>query len=59
MTDELKLDINDGIALITLNRPEAMNTFNTAIREGLGEIYRQCDEDDTVRVLVLTGAGTR
>ena len=57
MNDDLTLDIQDSIGLITLNRPEALNTFNAAIREGLGEAYRRCDEDDAVRVIVLTGAG--
>jgi enoyl-CoA hydratase/carnithine racemase len=57
MNEDLKLDIRDGIGLITLNRAEALNTFNAAIREGLSEAYRQCDEDDAVRVIVLTGAG--
>ena len=57
MNEDLKLDIHEGIGLITLNRPEALNTFNAAIKEGLGEAYRRCDEDDAVRVIVLTGAG--
>jgi enoyl-CoA hydratase/carnithine racemase len=54
---DLKLEISEGIGLITLNRPDEMNTFNTGILEGLGEAYRRCDEDDGVRVVVLTGAG--
>jgi enoyl-CoA hydratase/carnithine racemase len=57
VNEDLKLDISEGIGLITLNRPEALNTFNAAIKEGLGEAYRRCDEDDAVRVVVLTGAG--
>lgn len=57
VNEDLKLHVNDGIGLITLNRPEALNTFNAAIREGLGQAYRRCDEDDAVRVVVVTGAG--
>lgn len=57
VNEDLKLEIDQGIGLITLNRPEALNTFNAAIREGLGEAYRRCDEEDAVRVIVLTGAG--
>lgn len=57
MNEDLKLEIDQGIGLITLNRPEALNTFNAAIRLGLGEAYRRCDEDDAVRVIVVTGAG--
>lgn len=57
MNQELLLEINDGVALITLNRPEAYNTLSAAIIEGLGEAYHRCDEDDAVRVVVVTGAG--
>ena len=57
MNKDLTLEVNDGIGLITFNRAEALNTFNAAIQEGLGEAYRLCDEDDAVRVIVLTGAG--
>ncbi|MEZ5572062.1 MAG: enoyl-CoA hydratase-related protein [Halioglobus sp.] len=57
MNEELKLDIADGLALITLNRPDMLNSMTSAIIEGLGAAYRQCDEDDQVRVVVVTGAG--
>ncbi|MCB1690305.1 MAG: enoyl-CoA hydratase/isomerase family protein [Halioglobus sp.] len=57
MNEELKLEITDGIAVITLNRPDAYNTMTNAIIEGLGEAYRRCDEDDDIRVAVITGAG--
>jgi enoyl-CoA hydratase/carnithine racemase len=57
MNDELKLAITDGIAVITLNRPETYNSLSSTIIEGLGSAYRRCDEDDDVRVVVVTGAG--
>ena len=57
MNEELKFEVSDGIALITLNRPEAYNTMSPAIMDGLGEAYRRCDEDDAIRVAVVTGAG--
>ncbi len=47
----------EGVALITLNRPEAMNTFTGRMGVELGHAYRRCDEDDSVRAVVLTGAG--
>ena len=49
---------SDGVALLTLNRPQAMNALS---RELLGELARAIDElaaDSRVRVLILTGAGT-
>jgi enoyl-CoA hydratase/carnithine racemase len=57
MSEELLFDLSDGIALITLNRPEAYNTLSPSLIDGLGDAYRRCDEDDDVRVAVLTGAG--
>ena len=57
-TDDLLFDLDDdGIALITLNRPDKMNAFGGQMRAALGEAYRRCDEDDSVRAVVLTGAG--
>lgn len=57
MNEELKFELADGIALVTLNRPEAYNSMSPAIMDGLSEAYRRCDEDDNVRVVVVTGAG--
>ncbi len=58
MNEELKFEIADGVAIITLNRPDAYNTLTDVIIEGIGTAYRRCDEDDDVRVVVITGAGT-
>ena len=58
MNEELLFDIADGVAVITLNRPEAYNTLSSAIISGLGEAYRRCDEDDDIRVVVVTGSGS-
>ncbi|CAA0110807.1 Short-chain-enoyl-CoA hydratase [Halioglobus japonicus] len=57
MNEALKLEIADRVAIITLNRPEAYNTLTTSIIEGIGAAYRRCDEDDEIRVVVITGAG--
>jgi enoyl-CoA hydratase/carnithine racemase len=48
---------DDGIALITLNRPEKMNAFGHGMVQPLAEFYKRCDEDDAVRAVVVTGAG--
>jgi enoyl-CoA hydratase/carnithine racemase len=47
----------DGVALITLNRPEKMNACSGDLLERLAECYRRCDEDDDIRAVVVTGAG--
>jgi enoyl-CoA hydratase/carnithine racemase len=57
MTKELKFDLSDGVAVITLHRPETMNSLSSTMIEALGAAYRRCDEDDTIRVVVITGAG--
>ena len=46
-----------AVALIRFNRPEQYNTFNAGMLEGLSEFYRECDADDSVRAVVLTGNG--
>lgn len=58
MNDELLFDLQDGVALITINRADHYNTMSIPVIEGLGEAYRRCDEDDDVRAVVLTGAGS-
>ena len=51
------MDNHRGIALITLNRPDQLNTFNTELIDALGGCLRECDRDDAIRVVVLTGSG--
>lgn len=58
MTDQpVLLDVTDGVATITLNRADAMNSLNIATKESLLEIVRSVAEDDAVRCVVLTGTG--
>ena len=60
MSDDVILcDVADGIATVTLNRPQAMNALNRALRKRLAEVMRAVDADDDVRVVILTGAGER
>ncbi|MBA17016.1 MAG: enoyl-CoA hydratase [Sphingomonas sp.] len=53
----VKVDIADGIATVTLDRPEARNAINIAMREQLWVAFEALSEDDTVKVVILTGAG--
>ena len=57
MTDHITLDIQDSIAFITLNRPEARNALSLEMRDGLAEYTAQVEFDDAVRCVVLRGAG--
>lgn len=51
--------IEDGIAVVTLNRPEAMNALSRGLRAELARAMRAVDADDSVRCVILTGAGER
>ncbi len=57
MSDHITLDIQDGIATITLNRPEARNALSLEMRMGLMEYTAQVQFDQRVRCVVLRGAG--
>ena len=52
-------EIEDGIAVVTLNRPEAMNALSRGLRAELAKAMRAVDVDDSVRCVILTGAGER
>ena len=51
------LSVERGVALITLNRPERLNSFNTTMHAALAETLDRIAEDATIRVALLTGAG--
>ncbi|GGG33203.1 enoyl-CoA hydratase [Caldovatus sediminis] len=55
--DELLYEVRDGIAVATLNRPQARNALTFPMYEGIARIAREIAEDPAVRVLVITGAG--
>jgi enoyl-CoA hydratase/carnithine racemase len=54
---DLKYEVNDGLATITLNRPDRLNAISLAMLESLSKALRDADLDTGVRVIVLTGAG--
>jgi len=57
-TDQLACTVRDGVAIITLNRPEARNAFTPAMSTALRELIPALDADSEVRALLLTGAGS-
>jgi len=50
-------EINDGVALATLNRPDRMNAYTAQMGAELNDFFLECDKDDAVRAIVVTGAG--
>jgi len=57
MSDEVLVDVADGIMTVTLNRPEAKNAANKAVAVGIADAMDKLDGDDSIRVAILTGAG--
>jgi 2-(1,2-epoxy-1,2-dihydrophenyl)acetyl-CoA isomerase len=56
-TEDLRAEIDDGVAVITMNRPERRNAFSRAMVSALGAVLTQVETDDEVGCVVLTGAG--
>lgn len=57
--DEVRVEQNDAVLTVTLNRPEKLNAVTPAMSAELERIAHAANADDSVRVLVLTGAGER
>lgn len=56
MADEVLLEVADRVALITINRPDARNALNRAVRQMLPRAIADCEARDDVDVMILTGA---
>ncbi|MDE2412291.1 MAG: enoyl-CoA hydratase [Sphingomonadales bacterium] len=59
MTLLVTIERDGPVALVTLNRPEAMNALSRELRAQLAGVMKELDGDDRIRAVVLTGAGTR
>src|SRR5690349_485289 len=57
MSDVLLRDITDGVAVLTLNRPDRLNAWTTELEHAYFGGLQDCAEDPDVRVIVVTGAG--
>lgn len=56
-TNDLLAELQDGVAILTLNRPEARNAMSGEMNAALQTMLAQCELDPAVRCIVLTGAG--
>lgn len=59
LTEPVTYAVTNGVAWLTINRPEAHNALNKAVRDGLFAGFRRFNEDEAAQVLVLTGAGEK
>jgi len=57
VSDTVLLDVEDGVAIVTLNRPDRLNAFNPEIMETLLGVVQQVAGDPQVGAVVVTGAG--
>ncbi|MEU1779795.1 MULTISPECIES: enoyl-CoA hydratase-related protein [Streptomyces] len=57
MADTVLYEVTDGLATITLNRPDAMNALNTETKIALRDVLRQAADDAAVRAVLLTATG--
>jgi enoyl-CoA hydratase len=57
MSEEVLTEASDGVAVITINRPEARNAVNGAVARGIAAALDEFDANPDVRVLILTGGG--
>ena len=56
-TQEVLTEVDNGILIVTINRPEAKNAMTRAAAEAIAEAMDRLDADDDLRVGILTGAG--
>jgi enoyl-CoA hydratase len=59
MADELLYEVDEGVATVTLNRPDQRNALNGALLAALVDAIKGAREDEAVRSVVLTGAGDK
>ena len=55
--EDVRLEVGDRIATLTLERPERLNAFTPAMGRSLRTALAHCAADDAVRVIIVTGAG--
>lgn len=55
--ETISLSVTDGVLVVTLDRPEAMNSFTVTMAEELEATFHEVNDDDEVRAVVVTGSG--
>ena len=57
MSDLVNYEQHDAVAVVTINRPDKMNAFTSEVSQEMQLVLERAHHDDSVRVIVLTGAG--
>lgn len=56
-SETLQVEVSDGVAVLTMNRPDSMNALNRELADALIEAFERVRDDDAIRVAILTGNG--
>src|SRR3954469_7597151 len=59
MASSLTFDLTDGIARVTVNRPDKLNALNAIVMAELGDAVTRIETDSAVRGVIVTGAGNK
>ncbi len=59
MTEDIKFEIDGAVAIITLNRPQKLNAVTPAMADAIVAAVTECNDSDTIRCVILMGAGER
>ncbi|WP_104399617.1 enoyl-CoA hydratase/isomerase family protein [Vibrio penaeicida] len=59
MSDHILFTVEDGVAILTLNRPEKLNAITAAMGTHIVQLAKQVDTDDSIKVLIIAGQGER
>ncbi|MFI4980843.1 MAG: enoyl-CoA hydratase/isomerase family protein [Nevskiales bacterium] len=57
--EHILVDVEDGVGIVTLNRPDSLNALNRRLSGELRDAVRRLDADDAIGCIVITGAGDR
>ena len=59
MTQDVKLEVDGAVAIITLNRPQKLNAVTPEMADAIVVAVTECNDSNTIRCVILTGAGER
>ena len=59
MFDELRVERRRAVLVVTINRPDRMNTLSQEVYDGLRDTWSSLADDPSIRAIVVTGAGDR
>ena len=59
LTEEILFEVEDGIAIITIDRPQQRNAINRGVNEGLRKAFELFESDESLRVAILTASGDK